>query len=262
MRTHRRSLSRRGGRSPTRLGSALPRVGATVSRAGSALLSTVMRGRLWLAHPSSYECWIAGSSRHDDEVVQCKCVAAPARGHDGDGGSAWPITRLIGAESAAAARARPRRPSRAPSCTVSVGSTWQWKLTISPSAVSRTRTSCTSPTNSMPAAISVSASRTSAMRSGAASRPAIARLQRLDMGLDLDVGPELLAQRRLQPVGDLVRAAEREPAVDLEIERDRQPAADRMHGDMMHRERAVARDHHDALEHGLVVERARLGRRR
>ena len=28
---------------------------------------------------------------------------------------------------------------------------------------------------------------------------------------------------------------------------------------MMHGERAVARDHHDALEHGLVVERARLG---
>ena len=34
-------------------------------------------------------------------------------------------------------------------------------------------------------------------------------------------------------------------------------AADVVHGDVMHRERLVARDHHDALLHGLVVERAR-----
>ena len=47
------------------------------------------------------------------------------------------------------------------------------------------------------------------------------RLQRLDMGFDLDVGPELFAQRRLQPVGDVVGRAERKLAVDLEIERDR-----------------------------------------
>ena len=84
-------------------------------------------------------------------------------------------------------------------------------------------------------------------------------LQRLDVGLDLDVGAEFLAQRRFQPVGDVVRAAERQLAVDLEIERHRQLAADVVHGDVMHGERLVARDHHDALDHELVVERARRG---
>ena len=62
-------------------------------------------------------------------------------------------------------------------------------------------------------------------------------LQRLDMGLDLDLGAELLAQRRFQPVGDVVRAAKRQLAVDLEIERHRQLAADVVHGDVMHGER-------------------------
>ena len=81
------------------------------------------------------------------------------------------------------------------------------------------------------------------------------------MGLDLDVGAEFGAQRRFQPIGDLVRRAERQAAVDLQIERDRQPPADRVHRDVMHRERAIARDHHHALEHGLVA-RARAGRSR
>ena len=48
-------------------------------------------------------------------------------------------------------------------------------------------------------------------------------------------------------------------AVDLEIERHRQLAADVVHGDVVHRERLVAGDHHDPLDHGLVVERARRG---
>jgi hypothetical protein len=46
-------------------------------------------------------------------------------------------------------------------------------------------------------------------------------LQRLDMRLDLDLGTELVAQRGLQGVGDLVRSGERQVAVDLEIERHR-----------------------------------------
>ena len=46
-----------------------------------------------------------------------------------------------------------------------------------------------------------------------------ARLQRLDMGLDLDLGSELLAHRRLKIVRDLVRARQRQAAIDLEIER-------------------------------------------
>ena len=62
-----------------------------------------------------------------------------------------------------------------------------------------------------------------------------------------------------KPVGNVVRGGERERAVDLQIERDRQFFADRMHGDMMHGEAAIARDHHHAVEDGLVVERARLG---
>ena len=57
------------------------------------------------------------------------------------------------------------------------------------------------------------------------------------MGLDLDAGPELLAERRFQLVGDVVGRAERELAVDLEIERDRTLAADVVHGDVMHGER-------------------------
>jgi hypothetical protein len=44
------------------------------------------------------------------------------------------------------------------------------------------------------------------------------RLQRLDMGLDLDLGAELLAQRGFQGIGDVVRCAERKLAIDLEIE--------------------------------------------
>ena len=53
-----------------------------------------------------------------------------------------------------------------------------------------------------------------------------ARLQRLDVGLDLDLGPELLAHRRFEAVRDLVRARECQAAVDFEVERHRQPAAD------------------------------------
>jgi hypothetical protein len=87
----------------------------------------------------------------------------------------------------------------------------------------------------------------------------VAGLQRLDVGFDLDFGPQLVAHRLLEAVGDLVRAAERQAPVHFEVERDRQSTADRVHGDMMDGEPAVARDHHDPLEHGLVVESARFG---
>ena len=82
------------------------------------------------------------------------------------------------------------------------------------------------------------------------------RLQRLDMGFDLDGGAELGGDRAFQPVGYVMRLAEREPAVDLQVERDRQAILQVVHGHMMDGERAVARDHHNAIEHGLVVERA------
>src|SRR5436190_2100833 len=82
-------------------------------------------------------------------------------------------------------------------------------------------------------------------------------LQRLDMGLDLDIGPEFVADRLLEPARHIVRCGERQRAVDLEVERDREPSFDRVHRHMVHGECAVAGDHHDALEPGPVVERAR-----
>src|SRR5262245_11859385 len=85
-----------------------------------------------------------------------------------------------------------------------------------------------------------------------------ARLQRLDVGLDLHFESELVAHRLLEPVGNLVGAAESKIAVNLEIERDRQSARDGVDGHVMDGKRAVVRDHHDALEHGLIIERARL----
>ena len=51
------------------------------------------------------------------------------------------------------------------------------------------------------------------------------------------------------------------PSTSRSSETESRPP-DVVHGDVMHGERAVARDHHHALQHGLVVERARLGRRR
>ncbi len=63
------------------------------------------------------------------------------------------------------------------------------------------------------------------------------RLQRLDMGFDLDAGAQLFAERRFQLVGDVMGRAERKLAVDLEIERDGTLAPDVVHGDMVHGER-------------------------
>ena len=44
------------------------------------------------------------------------------------------------------------------------------------------------------------------------------RLQGFDMGLDLDLGPELFGHRRLEAARDFVRGAEAKSAVHLEIE--------------------------------------------
>ena len=78
------------------------------------------------------------------------------------------------------------------------------------------------------------------------------------MGVDLHVRSELLADRVFQPACDVVRGTKRKQTVDFEIEGDGEPALDLMHGDVVHRQRAIARGHHDPFEHGLVVERARL----
>ena len=83
--------------------------------------------------------------------------------------------------------------------------------------------------------------------------------QRLDMGFDFDVGAELLAHRFFEPARHFVRGIERHGAFDFEIHRYRQPALDRLHGDVMNGQATIARDHHHPFAHRLVVERARLG---
>ena len=85
------------------------------------------------------------------------------------------------------------------------------------------------------------------------------RLQGLDMGIDLDGGAELGGDCAFQAVGYVMRLAEREPAVDFQVERDRQAILQVVDGHMMDGKRAVARDDHDAIDHGLVVERHRIG---
>ena len=50
----------------------------------------------------------------------------------------------------------------------------------------------------------------------------VLRLQRLDVGFDFDAGAELGGDRVFQPVRHVVGGAQRELAVDLQVERDRQ----------------------------------------
>ena len=67
-------------------------------------------------------------------------------------GSAWPMTRWMAGKR----RRRPSSTASTRSCTArtdSVGSARQWKLTISPSGFSRTRTSWTSPRPARPSAV-------------------------------------------------------------------------------------------------------------
>ncbi len=79
------------------------------------------------------------------------------------------------------------------------------------------------------------------------------------MGLYLDIGSQFLARRIFQAGRDIVGCGEMHAAVDFKIDRYREPPLDGLHRDVMDGEPAVARDHHDALAHGLVVQRARLG---
>src|SRR5262245_29734540 len=79
------------------------------------------------------------------------------------------------------------------------------------------------------------------------------RLQRLDMGVDLDVLAELLADVALEVVGDVVGVDQRHLAVDLEVDADDQLFAEVVHRDVVHGKAGIAGDHHDALTHALVV---------
>ena len=112
----------------------------------------------------------------------------------------------------------------------------------------------------MLAAIAFSASRTAATRSLGASRPESPRICSGSMCVSTStVVSELGAHRGLEPVGDVVRGGKREAAIHFEVEGDGEARTEGMHGHMVHGERAVARNHHDALQHGLVVQRAGLG---
>src|SRR5262249_22948095 len=82
---------------------------------------------------------------------------------------------------------------------------------------------------------------------------------RFDMSLDLDAWPKLLPDRPFDPARDVVCCTQREHTVDFEIERHGKTIRDRVGRDMMYGESAVAGDHHDALEHSLVIEGAWLG---
>src|SRR5262249_30979170 len=83
------------------------------------------------------------------------------------------------------------------------------------------------------------------------------RLQRLDMGIDLDVLAELRADVALEVVGDVVGVAQRHFAVDLEVDADDQLFAEVVHRDVVHGKAGIAGDHHDALAQALIVARHR-----
>ncbi len=81
--------------------------------------------------------------------------------------------------------------------------------------------------------------------------------QRFDMGVDLNVLAELVADVPLQLMGDGVGVVERHLAVDLEVEADGEFLAEVVHGDMVDGEAGIAGDHHDAFAHTLIVARHR-----
>ncbi len=88
----------------------------------------------------------------------------------------------------------------------------------------------------------------------------LARLQRLDMALDLDVGAELASESRFEPRGDLMRIAKRHAAVHLDIETDRRAAVEFLHGHVMDLHMAFRGDQGHALQDGFVVEGDRMRR--
>ena len=78
------------------------------------------------------------------------------------------------------------------------------------------------------------------------------------MGVDLDLRPELVPDRRLEPVRERVRGPEGHAPVDLDVEADAEPAGDSWTMTWCTKHPAVRGDQQDALEHGLVVELGRL----
>ena len=97
-----------------------------------------------------------------------------------------------------------------------------------------------------------------AVRRGVATQRQF-RFQRLDVGVDLDVLAELVADAALQLMGDVVGGGERHLAVDLEIDADGELAAEIVHGDVVDGEAGIAGDHHDAFADALIVARHRHG---
>ena len=72
-------------------------------------------------------------------------------------------------------------------------------------------------------------------------------------------GPSSAAIASSSPSASLVGGAQRKLSVYLEVERHRQLVPEFMDRDMVHRERTIARNHHDTIEYGLVIERDRVG---
>ena len=161
-------------------------------------------------------------------------------------------------------RRRSRRSSASTvSCTApteSAGSTRQWKLTISPSrGLAHAHVVHFAEIGDLGGERRERLAHFGDARGRSVAAGQNVGRQRLDMGLDFDVGPELLAHRFFEAARHLVRGIERHGTFDFEIHRYRQPALDRLHGDVMNGEPAIARDHHHPLAYRLVVERARLG---
>jgi hypothetical protein len=80
-------------------------------------------------------------------------------------------------------------------------------------------------------------------------------LQRLDVGVDLDIFPEFVPDVPLQLMGDAVGCCERHVAVDLKIDADGQSPAEIVHGHMVHGQTGIAGNHHDTFTHALVIAR-------
>ncbi len=183
---------------------------------------------------------------------------APFGFRHASGGSAWLMTRF----TVGNARRSARSISSTFSCTLITlieGAARQWKLTISPASVSRTRTLWTS-------WIALSAAKRD--KRGLDGLDAVGRgvgavrqfrFQRFDVGVDLDVLAELVADVPLQLLGDVVGGRQRHLAVDFEIDADGELAAEIVHGDMVDGETGIAGDHHDAFAHALIVVRDRHG---
>src|ERR1700704_7196617 len=85
------------------------------------------------------------------------------------------------------------------------------------------------------------------------------RLQGLDVGVDLDILAEFLADAALQLMGNFVRGRQRHLAVDFEVDAHGELAAEVMHGNMVDGETGIAGDHHDAFAYALIVARDRHG---